>query len=117
MRRLVLLGGGHAHCAVLAHFADVLLAHVRDSDCVGRLGGDEFGVLLSHANQKQALKKADTLAVALKASPTSWNDQSIPVSFAYGAFELKSGDNPDLAMARADQAMYAQKKSQRSAAE
>ena len=109
---------GHAAGdAVLAHFADVLLAHVRDSDCVGRLGGDEFGVLLSHANQKQALKKADTLAVALKASPTSWNDQSIPVSFAYGAFELKSGDNPDLAMARADQAMYAQKKSQRSAAE
>jgi diguanylate cyclase (GGDEF)-like protein len=110
----------HGHAAgdaVLAHFADVLLAHVRDSDCVGRLGGDEFGVLLSHANQEQALKKADTLADALKGSPTLWNSQTIPISFAYGAFELKSGDNPDLAMARADQAMYAQKKSQRLAAE
>jgi len=109
---------GHAAGdAVLAHFADVLLGHVRDSDCVGRLGGDEFGVLLSHANQEQALKKADTLAEALKASPTIWNAQTIPVSFAYGAFELQSGDNPDLAMARADQAMYAQKKMQRSVAE
>jgi diguanylate cyclase (GGDEF)-like protein len=109
---------GHAAGdAVLAHFADVLLGHVRDSDCVGRLGGDEFGVLLSHANQEQALKKADTLAEALKASPTIWNGQTIPVSFAYGAFELKSGDNPDMAMARADQAMYAQKKMQRSVAE
>ncbi|MES2472720.1 MAG: GGDEF domain-containing protein, partial [Pseudomonadota bacterium] len=110
----------HGHAAgdaVLAHFASVLLGHVRDSDCVGRLGGDEFGVLLSHANQEQALKKADTLAEALKASPTIWDGQIIPVSFAYGAFELKSGDNPDLAMARADQAMYAQKKLQRSAAE
>jgi len=110
----------HGHAAgdaVLAHFADVLLAHVRDSDCVGRLGGDEFGVLLSHANQEQALKKADTLAEALKASPTIWDGQTIPVSFAYGAFELKSGDNPDLAMARADQAMYAQKKMQRAVAE
>ena len=109
---------GHAAGdAVLSHFADVLQAHVRDSDCVGRLGGDEFGVLLSHANQEQALKKADILAAALENSPTNWNGHTIPVSFAYGAFELKSGDNPDTAMARADQAMYAQKKSQRSAAE
>jgi len=110
----------HGHAAgdaVLAHFADVLQAHVRDSDCVGRLGGDEFGVLLSHADQEQALKKADVLATALETSPTVWNGHSIPVSFAYGAFELKSGDNPDTAMARADQAMYAQKKLQRSAAE
>ncbi len=109
---------GHAAGdAVLAHFAQVLTTHVRDSDCVGRLGGDEFGVLLSHANQEQALKKADVLATALETSPTVWNGHSIPVSFAYGAFELKSGDNPDTAMARADQAMYAQKKAQRSAAE
>jgi diguanylate cyclase (GGDEF)-like protein len=109
---------GHAAGdAVLSHFADVLQAHVRDSDCVGRLGGDEFGVLLSHANQEQALKKADILATALENSPTSWNGHAIPISFAYGAFELKAGDNPDTAMARADQAMYAQKKSQRAAAE
>ena len=94
----------HGHAAgdaVLTHFAAVLLKHVRDSDCVGRLGGDEFGVLLSHANQEQALKKADTLAEALKSSPTKWDGQDIFVSFAYGAFELQSGDNPDTAMARA----------------
>jgi diguanylate cyclase (GGDEF)-like protein len=109
---------GHAAGdAVLSHFADVLQAHVRDSDCVGRLGGDEFGVLLSHANQEQALKKAATLAAALEASPTNWNGASITISFAYGAFELKSSDNPDTAIARADQAMYAQKKAQRNAAE
>ena len=110
----------HGHAAgdmVLAHFASVLTANVRDSDCVGRLGGDEFGVLLSHANHIQALKKADRLAATLQASPIQWNGNTIPVSFAYGAFELTSGDNPDVAMARADQAMYAQKKAQRSAAE
>ena len=39
----------------------------------------------------------------------------IPVSFAYGAFELKSGDNADLALARADEAMYAQKRANKSA--
>ena len=109
---------GHAAGdAVLAHFTQVLTAHVRDSDSVGRLGGDEFGVLLSHANQDQAQKKADALAKALEDSPAKWNDNVIPITFAYGAFELKSGDNPDVAMARADQAMYEQKKASRNAAE
>jgi diguanylate cyclase (GGDEF)-like protein len=102
---------GHAAGdAVLAHFADVLMGHVRDSDSVGRLGGDEFGVLLSHADQEQASRKADALAETLKSSPTRWEGRTIPVSFAYGAFQLHPGDNPDQAMARADQAMYAQKR-------
>ena len=109
---------GHAAGdAVLAHFAEVLLGQVRDSDSVGRLGGDEFGVLLSHAGQEMALKKADVLAAALRDTPARWNGQIIPVTFAYGAFVLNSGDSPDTAMARADQAMYAHKKAQRSAAE
>jgi diguanylate cyclase (GGDEF)-like protein len=110
----------HGHAAgdaVLKHFCDVLMAQVRDSDSVGRLGGDEFGVLLSHAGQDQALKKADALAQALRGKPVAWDGQQIEVSFAYGAFELKAGDNADIAMARADEAMYVHKKSGRSAAE
>jgi diguanylate cyclase (GGDEF)-like protein len=110
----------HGHAAgdaVLKHFSEVLMAHVRDSDSVGRLGGDEFGVLLSHAGQDQALKKADALAEALRQKPVAWNGQEIAVSFAYGAFELKPGDNADIAMARADEAMYVHKKASRTAAE
>jgi diguanylate cyclase (GGDEF)-like protein len=103
---------GHAGGdAVLAHFAEVLLDNVRDSDCVGRLGGDEFGVLLSHATQEQATRKADFLAEKLRAEPAAWNGLQIPVGFSYGAFELKSGENADSAMARADEAMYAHKRS------
>ena len=108
----------HGHAggdAALKHFAETLMSHVRDTDCVGRLGGDEFGVLLNHADQHNALKKADGLAEALRASPTIWNGQAIPVSFSYGAFELKPGDSADLAMARADEAMYAQKRAARAA--
>jgi len=105
---------GHAAGdAVLAHFADTLLAQTRDSDVVGRLGGDEFGVLLSHATVEQGRVKAAVLAEKLGASPTLWQGQSIPIAFSFGAFELKGEDTPDIAMARADEAMYAQKKSAR----
>jgi len=108
----------HGHAAgdaVLTHFSEVLLAHVRDSDCVARLGGDEFAILLSHADEIQALKKADQLAEALSESPTVWNGITIPVSFSYGAFQLKPDDNAEIAMARADEAMYAQKRAKRTA--
>ena len=110
------INDSHGHAAgdaVLKNFAAVLAGNVRDSDCVGRLGGDEFGVLLSHADQAQAHRKADFLADKLRAAPTSYNGAAIPVSFAYGAFELKAGDDADLAMARADEAMYAHKRSAR----
>ncbi len=111
-----LVNDTHGHAggdAVLAHFADVLLANVRDSDVVGRLGGDEFGVLLSHADQEQAHRKADQLAQYLHNAPTLWRGLSIPTGFSYGAFELKPGEDADTAMARADEAMYAHKRGMR----
>jgi len=102
---------GHtAGDAVLSHFADTLLAHVRDSDVVGRLGGDEFGIILSHADQEQAHRKASALAATLKASPPMWRGKAIQVGFSYGAFELLGGDDADNAIARADEAMYAHKR-------
>ena len=106
----------HGHAggdAVLRQFAGVLVANVRETDSVGRVGGDEFAILLSHADQAQAHRKADQLAEQVRNAPTIWNGQPIPLSFAYGAFELKAGDNPEQAMARADEAMYAHKRGTR----
>ncbi len=105
---------GHAAGdAALSHFANTLLSHVRDSDVVGRLGGDEFGIILSHADQEQAHAKATSLAKTLKASPALWRSRSIQVGFSYGAFELAAGDDADNAMQRADEAMYANKRAVR----
>jgi diguanylate cyclase (GGDEF)-like protein len=105
---------GHAGGdAALHHFAQVLMDNVRESDCIGRLGGDEFGVLLSHATQEQATKKADGLAAKLRRAPADWEGQAIALGFSYGAFELTSGETADTAIARADEAMYANKRAAR----
>ena len=46
---------GHpAGDAALRHVAEILCNNVRSSDVVGRLGGDEFGVILAQTNQEQA---------------------------------------------------------------
>ena len=102
---------GHAAGdAVLAHFTATLQTHVRDSDVVGRLGGDEFGIILSHANKTQAHKKAAVLMNRLTESPAMWEGRLLPVGFSYGAFELEAAENADAAIARADEAMYRQKR-------
>ena len=50
---------GHAAGdAVLIAVAERLLAHVREADAVGRIGGDEFAVLLQHADFTAAQAKA-----------------------------------------------------------
>ena len=98
---------GHA-CGdqVLAHFARFLRAHVRASDVVGRLGGDEFGILLSHANVEQAEKKCAALAGLLAAEPAKWGGAVLALAFTFGLVELSDGMTGEFAVAQADAAMY-----------
>ena len=102
---------GHAAGdAALIHVAEVLLAHTRSSDVVGRLGGDEFGVLLTRADEDAAHGKAVLLSDAVAATPLSWKSESIPISVAFGAHRLAAGEEPQLALAAADRAMYRNKR-------
>lgn len=102
---------GHAAGdAALAHIANLLTGNVRESDLVGRLGGDEFGVILAKADQTQAEKKARSLADLFRAEPFVWNGEPLQLSFAYGVHGFKKGESVDAAMASADKAMYAAKK-------
>ncbi|MDX1540414.1 MAG: GGDEF domain-containing protein [Geminicoccaceae bacterium] len=94
----------------LIHVANTLTSKTRLSDLVGRLGGDEFGVILARADQRTAEIKARRLAEAIKASPLVMDGQSIQVSVAHGARELVPDEDATTALAEADRAMYARKR-------
>ena len=102
---------GHAAGDVaLRHVADVLVGNVRASDVVGRLGGDEFGVILAHSDEASATKKAQTLAAAIAGDGLDYKGQSFKIGVAFGVHTLAAGDQVDDALDAADQAMYAHKK-------
>jgi diguanylate cyclase (GGDEF)-like protein len=102
---------GHAAGdAALIHVAEVLLSNTRSSDVVGRLGGDEFGVLLPRADEIAAINKAHSLAAALARGAFRWEGEAIPISVAYGAHGLVPTEDAQTALAAADRAMYRQKR-------
>ena len=108
----------HGHAAgdaVLKHVAQVLTENVRGSDVVGRLGGDEFGVILAKADREAAERKAETLAGHLASTPFSWEGHPVTLSVAFGVHVFRKGENPDNAMADADKAMYAAKRQKKPA--
>ncbi|MEQ8354752.1 MAG: GGDEF domain-containing protein [Kiloniellaceae bacterium] len=108
----------HGHAAgdaVLKGVSEVLLRETRASDVVGRLGGDEFGVILAQSGLEMAAGKADRLAAAIAAEAIEWNGAPLRVSVAYGAHALSSGQRADDALEAADKAMYANKRSTRDA--
>ena len=110
MKRINDEHGHDAGDAALRHIATVLRANTRSSDVVGRLGGDEFGVILAQTDAEQAHRKAAVLAQAIAAEPLHWHEVAIAVTAAYGVHAFSGADNPRTAIEAADRAMYERKR-------
>lgn len=103
---------GHAAGdATLLHVAKTLADNLRESDMLGRLGGDEFGVILSHTDAAQALIKGRQLAQAIMSTPVEHDGAKLTITTSYGITTFQRGQSAQDAMEAADQAMYAQKNS------
>jgi diguanylate cyclase (GGDEF)-like protein len=102
---------GHAAGdAALQAVAERLSANVRESDVVGRMGGDEFAVILAHADQSIAEAKAAALAAAIERTPIAFGDWAAPLHISYGVAPISPDLDPEAVLARADAAMYAAKR-------
>lgn len=102
---------GHAAGdAVLEYVASALIEHVRESDIVGRIGGDEFAVILAQANEADAMDKAESLMHLIADKPLEIMGHKIGVSVSPGAVAFRPGEDAAAALARADEAMYAAKR-------
>lgn len=101
---------GHAAGdAMLKAVAERLQAHVRTTDLAGRMGGDEFAVILAKSNGFQAEAKAEALARAIAAEPVEGLPDGVRPRVSWGVAEIRAEVEPEGVVAEADAAMYSAK--------
>nr|WP_275690559.1 GGDEF domain-containing protein [Luteibacter jiangsuensis] len=77
----------HGHAvgdAVLKHAVAIIKGELRDGDLLGRLGGEEFGILLMDTPRLQARVVAERIRVALASSPLVTDGVVVPLSVSIG---------------------------------
>jgi diguanylate cyclase (GGDEF)-like protein len=98
--------GHEAGDAALVQVARTIAGCIRKSDCVARIGGDEFGVLLERSTELSGWQMALRIVESIVASKFCFNGSCLPLSVAVGVGIVKAGDTPASIMGRADEQMY-----------
>lgn len=93
---------------VLQHIAQIIRANLRQNDTAGRLGGEEFSVLLSGIDPMDAQALAERLREALASTPAITDAGTVHVTTSIGLAVL-DGSSAKVLLSRADEALYAAK--------
>lgn len=102
---------GHAAGdAALVHVANLLMSNLRESDAVGRLGGDEFGLLMLNAGLNGGREKAQRLAETLEREVFTWEGRTAVLGGSFGVRAYTGHTDPEVWLAEADAAMWVRKK-------
>jgi diguanylate cyclase (GGDEF)-like protein/hemerythrin-like metal-binding protein/PAS domain S-box-containing protein len=110
---------GHAvGDAALRHFARLAKKSLRASDAIGRLGGEEFGMLLPLTDAFEAMGLAERLRALVEKHPLKAEQGEIAFTVSLGVTELDLEDEaPEEILERADSALYQAKKNGRNRVE
>lgn len=76
--------GHDAGDLVIKRISDILLEETRDQDIVGRLGGEEFGVLLVNTELNDVINVAQRIRQTIEKEIISYNSYSISVTVSIG---------------------------------
>jgi diguanylate cyclase (GGDEF)-like protein/PAS domain S-box-containing protein len=110
---------GHAAGdAVLQNFARLMQNSIRKIDTAGRLGGEEFAIILPGADSVAAIASAERLREIVATTPFVQNGKTIPLTVSIGVATIGSGDcNEGATLIRADHALYRAKRNGRNRVE
>ncbi|HEY2344767.1 MAG TPA: GGDEF domain-containing protein [Xanthomonadaceae bacterium] len=105
---------GHgAGDAALQALVATLQASLRPGDLLGRLGGEEFVVVLPESDEAGAFHAAERLRNAVAATEFTIQREPVPLRVSVGISLLEADDDLVTMLRRADSAMYVAKRSGR----
>lgn len=111
------INDAHGHItgdAVLLHVSERLRRAFRATDLAARVSGDEFAILLEHVSEQDARQRVAELVHSLADDPIRVGQNELRINLSWGLTMIRPDDSVDVAMGRADTAMYAAKAAQRS---
>jgi two-component system, cell cycle response regulator len=100
--------GHHTGDDVLVAVATTLRSHLRAEDHLGRLGGEEFLVLLPDTDGSAAVRVTEKLRCEVAATTVEHDDGPLAVTVSIGTATW-DGEAPEQLLRRADDALYAAK--------
>ena len=100
--------------AVLLHISERLRSAFRVTDLAARVSGDEFAILLDHVSEDDAEQRIGALVNAVANDPVRVGQKDLSIRLSWGLTMIRADDSVDVAMGRADAAMYRARSAQRS---
>jgi len=104
--------GHDAGDAALRKFAEILRANTRKCDICGRIGGDEFLLVITHSDEDGVRLAIEHLRERVEAQEFVFSGHSVRITASFGAAGLQRGMNHNFEsmMVRADVALHAAKR-------
>lgn len=103
--------GHHYGDAILCEISELISSRLRQSDVLCRIGGDEYAVLVTNAEPKQAKVVADQICGLVQGFRSQLGGQQISLSCSIGISAINaSAAAPEEYLKQADMAMYVAKR-------
>ncbi len=103
------INDGYGHLAgdkVLKIIASVLRKRLRPNDFIARFGGEEFVLVMPDSSLADALAAGEVLRSAIEACPFHFKGEPVTITVSMGVAQFQPGERSDLALKRADAALY-----------
>jgi diguanylate cyclase (GGDEF)-like protein len=107
--------GHDAGDQVLQKFGEVLRENTRASDISGRMGGDEFLLVMTHLDEKSTRLTVERLRTRFAALKFSFGGDVVSVTASFGIAGFQGKEPPDFSrlVKQADKALYSGKRAGR----